>query len=86
MIIMLQWYDTPEVMVDARFLHHWMVGYPDNEHNSHIDGYNPDHGIISARPDVIWPIISCWFLNSCQLNILFLDPYVLSFNPMYDTM
>ena len=46
--------DIPEVMLDARFLH-CMVGYADKEHDPHIVGLNPDHGISSARPDVTWP-------------------------------
>ena len=45
--------------MDARFLHR-MVGHPDNEHNPHIEGLNPDHGIASARPHVTWPISRHW--------------------------
>ena len=52
-------YDIPEVMLDARFLHR-MVGYADNEHDPHIVGMDPDHGISSARPDVTWPISHHW--------------------------
>ena len=37
-----------------------MVGYADNEHDPHIVGMNPDHGISSARPDVTWPISRHW--------------------------
>ena len=38
-----------------------MLGYPDNKHNPHdIDGMNPDHGTISVRPDVTWPISHHW--------------------------
>ena len=53
-MIILSQHDIPEVMVDARFLHR-MLGYPDDEHNPHIEGMNPYHDIISARPDVTWP-------------------------------
>ena len=60
MIIVSQ-YDIPEAMVDAgRFLHPRMLGHPDNEHNPHIDGMNPDHGIHLARPDVTWLIGHHW--------------------------
>ena len=47
------------LMLDARFLHR-MVGYADNEHDPHIVGMNPDHGISLARPDVTWPIGRHW--------------------------
>ena len=36
------------------------MGYPDNELNPHIEGMNPEHGIILARPDVTWPISHHW--------------------------
>ena len=66
-------YDIPEVMLDARFLHR-MVGYADNEHDPHIVGMNPDHGISLARPDVTWPIGRHWeeltsFRVDDELNI-----------------
>ena len=57
--IVFAMYDIPEVMLDAMFLHR-MVGYADNEHDPHIVGLNPDHGISSARPDVTWPIGRHW--------------------------
>ena len=57
--IIFEMYDIAEVMLDARFLHR-MVGYADNEHDPHIVGLIPDHGISSARPDVTWPIGRHW--------------------------
>ena len=48
-------YDIPETVLDARFLHR-MVGHPDNKHDPHIEGLNPDHGIASARLHVTWLI------------------------------
>ena len=43
-----------------------LVGYADNEHDPHIVGLNPDHGISSARPDVTWPIGRHW---ECQRTL-----------------
>ena len=43
-------------MVDARFLHRMLVGYPDEEHDPQIDGLVPGEHISSVRPDVTWPI------------------------------
>ena len=66
--IIFEMYDIPEVMLDARFLHR-MVGYADNEHDPHIVGLIPDHGISSARPDVTWPIGRHWEeLTSCRVD------------------
>ena len=57
--IIMSIYDIPEAMLDARFLHR-MVDYPDNEYDPHVKGMNPYHGIISARPDLTWPISRHW--------------------------
>ena len=45
-------------MVDARFLH-WMIGYPDDGHNPHIDGFDQDQSIV-ARPNITWPLSCNW--------------------------
>ena len=34
--------------------------YQDNEHNPHIEGMNPDHGMYSARPHETWSISRHW--------------------------
>ena len=59
-MIMLSQCDIPKVMVDSRFLH-WMIGYPDDEHNPHIDGH---------IPDITWPVSSHWErIHSSELGM-----------------